>query len=63
MVNHRTNDKGAIKMVKVKPITATPTLQGQDADRMIKDALRKPTAESQRLNDFAKRVLAKVVRV
>lgn len=55
-----TEDKGVIRMVKVKPILATPTLLGKDAEKIINDTYRKPTQESQRINCLAKSALAKV---
>ena len=47
-------------MSTMKPIQATPTLSGKDAEAVIRQVNKKPTAEAMRRNQMLSRVLANI---
>ena len=46
--------------LKIKPIVATPAVKGKYADEVIKEAMRKPSANAMKRNEEASKLLAKL---
>ena len=47
-------------MSTMKPIQSTPTLSGKDAEAVIRQVNKKPTAEAMRRNQMLSRILANI---
>lgn len=57
---HDNYEREVETMSRIKPIQATPTLSGIDAERLIADVNRKPTKEAIERNKWLQEVLRKV---